>query len=79
MKDWIDDLNNLLPKGRVSVSQEDILDHSHDAWSVSIKTRQQGKAGNFIQGEAFSWGKPLNIKGSPWFDSSREIDKVFYI
>ena len=43
MKDWIDDLNNLLPKGRVSVSQEDILDHSHDAWSVSIKTRQQGK------------------------------------
>ena len=43
MKDWNDDLNNLLPKGRVSVSHEDILDHSHDAWSVSIKTRQQGK------------------------------------
>ena len=37
----------------------------------------QGKAGNFIQGEAFSWGKPLNIKGSPWFDDSRDIDQVF--
>ena len=37
----------------------------------------QGKAGNFIQGEAFSWGKPLNIKGSPWFDDRRDIDQVF--
>ena len=44
MKDWIDDLNNLLPKGRVSISQEDLLEHSYDAWSVSIKTRQQGSS-----------------------------------
>ena len=43
MKDWIADLDKLLPKGRVSVSQEKISEHSYDAWSVSIKTRQQGK------------------------------------
>ena len=43
MKNWIDDLNKLLPNGRVSISQEEILGHSYDAWSVSIKTRQQGK------------------------------------
>ena len=77
MKDWIDDLNNLLPKGRVSVSQEDILDHSHDAWSVSIKTRQQGKDDFFPdvivypQSEKevstlLAWASESKVPVTPW-------------
>ena len=77
MKDWIDDLNNLLPKGRVSISQEEILDHSYDAWSVSIKTRQQGKDDFFPdvivypQSEKevstlLAWASESKVPVTPW-------------
>ena len=37
----------------------------------------QGDGGDFVGGNSFSWGKILNVKGAPWFDSNRESDNVF--
>lgn len=37
----------------------------------------QGDAGDFVGGNSFSWGKTLNTKDAPWFDSSRDQDEVF--
>ncbi|MBA64694.1 MAG: hypothetical protein CMG55_02715 [Candidatus Marinimicrobia bacterium] len=37
----------------------------------------QGDAGDFVGGNSYSWGKVLNVKGAPWFDSSRELDEVY--
>ena len=37
----------------------------------------QGDGGDFVGGNSYSWGKVLNVKGSPWFDSNRELDEVY--
>ena len=37
----------------------------------------QGDAGDFVGGNSYSWGKVLNVRGAPWFDSSRELDQVY--
>ena len=37
----------------------------------------QGDGGDFAGGNSFSWGKTLNVKGAPWFNSNRELDNVY--
>ena len=77
MKDWINDLKNILPIGRFSSSQEDILKHGCDAWSVSIKTRYQGKD-DFIPdvvvypqseqevSKLLAWASECKVPVTPW-------------
>ena len=77
MKDWINDLKNILPTGRFSSSQEDILKHGCDAWSVSIKTRYQGKD-DFIPdvvvypqseqevSKLLAWASECKVPVTPW-------------
>ena len=37
----------------------------------------QGDAGDFVGGNSYSWGKILNVKGAPWYDSDRDQDLVY--
>mgnify|MGYP006157537885 CR=1 FL=1 len=37
----------------------------------------QGDAGYFVAGENFSWGRPLNTKNSPWYNSNQTEDVVY--
>lgn len=77
MNEWINDLQALLLSGRVSVSQEEILKHGRDAWSVSIKTRQQDKQDFLPEGVVYpeteqevakllAWASEHQIPVTPW-------------
>ena len=37
----------------------------------------QGDAGDFVGGNSYSWGKVLNVRGAPWFDSDIDTDLVY--
>ena len=37
----------------------------------------QGDAGDFVGGNSYSWGKVLNVKGAPWYNSDIDTDLVY--
>ena len=37
----------------------------------------QGDAGDFVGGNSYSWGKVLNVRGAPWFDSDIDTNLVY--
>ena len=37
----------------------------------------QGDGGDFVGGNSYSWGKVLNVKDAPWYDSNRETNQVY--
>ena len=37
----------------------------------------QGDAGDFVGGNSYSWGKVLNVKGAPWYNSDIDPDLVY--
>jgi len=37
----------------------------------------QGAGGDSIKNSTFSWGRPLNIKGSPWYNPSTKEDQTY--
>src|SRR5512136_277640 len=41
---WIQGLQMILPAERISTADDDLLQHSYDAWPMAARWRQQGKA-----------------------------------
>ncbi len=37
----------------------------------------QGDGGDFVGGNSYSWGKILNVRGAPWYDSNQQKDEVY--
>ena len=82
MNDWINDLKKVLPNGQFSKSRKDLLNHSCDSWSVSIKQKHQGKTelspdlvfypqSDQEISKILVWAKKSRIPVTPWgFGSS---------
>jgi len=77
METWIDQLASLLPASQIAVSDQDLLKHSCDSWSIAIKTRQQGKKTFFPEvvvyphdedevARLLAWATENKISVTPW-------------